>query len=220
VGKRAARSICAAPCPIHLSLVFPDGQAEMRRAWFKRGFSWVEGSFVKAGFRSSTKRRDGRKERGGSFADATVITPCFLIVILLSIQFMIISFRAVTLQWITTVVMRDIALWRGSSGPTQDSKIVFNYGKSRANTLASSIGIQLDEPQSSSQAFCVKTITNGALSSCLVDTAANWAPGTALQLQLRYNIPLFFTKLLFVNIPTQTVTGTALAVADNFPQNN
>jgi len=182
---------------------------------------------VKAGFGSTNKRIDGRKERGGSFADATVITPCFLIIILLSIQFMIVSFRAVTLQWITTVVMRDIALWRPvrtdeiGLQPTQPVvQRVFDHGKDRANALARSIGIQLDQTQSTPQAFCIRTITSGVTSPCFADTNPQWTPGTALQLELRYNIPLFFTKLLFVNIPTQTVTGKALAVADNFPQNN
>ncbi len=170
---------------------------------------------MKAGSKQVSTYRESRKERGGSFADATIITPCFLIVVLLSIQFMIISFRAVTLQWITTVVMRDIALWNsGVNQRSSNSTEVSSYGQQRANSLASSIGIALD-PATSPPAYCVTNVTQSA-AAC----TANWVSGDTLQLQLRYNIPLFFTRLLFVNIPTQTVTGTALAVADNFPQNN
>ncbi len=182
--------------------------------WAMRGCTLVGRSFVKAGFRSTTKRRDGHKERGGSFTEATIITPCFLIVILLSIQFMIISFRAVTLQWITTVVMRDIALWNiSASQKSSDSTAVYNYGQQRANSLASSIGIELDRAITP-PAYCVTRVSQGA--GC----TNTWQSGDTLQLQLRYNIPLFFTRLFFVNIPTQTVTGTAVAVAENLPQNN
>lgn len=166
---------------------------------------------------SVSKRRNHRTERGGSFTEAVVITPCFVIVVLMSIQFMVISFRAVTLQWITTVVMRDIALWddysTGSPPPkkSEDPAKVLQSAQERANSLAASIGIKLDQTDN---AFCLSNITTSGI--CI----RTWSPGDTLELKLRYNIPLFFSRLLFVNIPTQTVTGTATAVVENLAQRN
>jgi hypothetical protein len=158
------------------------------------------------------KKSRSVRERGSTYAEAAIITPCFLIVVLMSIQFMIISFRAVTLQWITTKAMRHLALWEvntdGTTTTSPSQSHAFAYRQ--VSAFASAVGIR-NIPQS---AFCVQNLDNPG--GC----TTTWSAGDTLQLQVTYTIPLFFTRLLFVQIPTQTVTGTAVAVVENLPQNN
>jgi hypothetical protein len=170
-------------------------------------------------------------ERGGTFAEAAIVTPCFLVVLFVCIQLMVVSFRSLSLQWITTEVTRDLALSRcqpNSQGclpsttsnnqqiwRTRDATLRVQYARTRAQQLATPLGIALQRGVTAESQVCISEL-QPATGGC----SNPGSPGSLIQIDSTYDMPLFFSKFLFVEIPPIRLRGRAITAVENFPQIN
>jgi hypothetical protein len=170
-------------------------------------------------------------QRGSTFAEAAIITPCFLVVLFVCIQFMVISFRSLSLQWITTEVTRDLALSRceprsqgcllftTSSGQqiwrTRNAGLRLQYARKRAAELATPFGIRLPNDPNDESKVCISE-----LQSPTGGCSNPGSPGSLIQIDSTYDLPLFFSKFLFVEIAPVRLHGRAITAVENFPQIN
>jgi hypothetical protein len=156
---------------------------------------------------------------------------------------MFISFRALSLQWITTEVMRDLALSRCSPNETDPECIRYitgdgtqlfrtqkrilrlRYAKQRARELAAPLGINLalEQPETCVP-FQIQELappSSGSTTSSSENRCINLgSPGSLIQVDLTYQMPLFFSRVAFVSIPPLQLRGRAIARVEGFPQIN
>ncbi len=167
---------------------------------------------------SSRKRRSKRSESGAAIAEAVIAVPLFIFLIFVAIEFMIMSWRALTLQFVATQTMRNIVtgMCADANGNPEYCEVAtrrVDFAIAEARRLSRSYGLG-----SSADIIVCITRSGERATDCPNPEISAGNPGTVgglVEVITRYPSPLVF-KMFGINSVGTTLWGPSGGKSDRF----